>query len=145
MVGPGVERGGIDSRTWADHTDVRPTMMDLLGLTDDYRHDGRVLFEIEGNGSGGSNVHGPDGHEHGGTLQRLAEVYKQINAPFGQLGLDILPISTAALTSNASGDARYTDLETKLEGFSTRRDTIAGQMIAMLDGVEFKNQHLDEQ
>lgn len=145
MVGPGVERGGIDSRTWLDHTDVRPTMMDLLGLTDDYRHDGRVLFEIEANGRGGNNEHGPDAGENGSTLQRLAEVYKQVNAPFGQFGHDALLISTAAVASNATADARYADLESKLEQFGTRRDTIASQMIAMLDGVEFKDQQLDQQ
>ncbi len=45
MVGPGVDHTGIDSTTWSDHTDIRPTMMTLLGLTDDYSHDGRVLVE----------------------------------------------------------------------------------------------------
>ena len=42
IVGPGVKAGGIDDTTWTDHTDVRPTMLALLGLEDDYTHDGRV-------------------------------------------------------------------------------------------------------
>jgi hypothetical protein len=176
MVGPGVDRGGVDSRTWSDHTDVRPTMMALLGLKDDYRHDGRVLFELLDGGRFGDDDRsdhgdqpGRGGHAdqtvqpgptsqasateqfgqdrpgHGPTVQRLAEVYKQINAPFGQLGHDVLVISTAAIKSNAPGDARYAELETKLEGFNTRRDAIAGQMIALLDGVEFNGQSLDQQ
>ena len=45
MVGPGVSSGGLDSTTWTDHTNVRPTMMALLGLKDDYVQDGRVLIE----------------------------------------------------------------------------------------------------
>src|SRR5205823_6061650 len=45
MVGPGVDQSGVDSNTWSDHTDIRPTMMVLLGLKDDYSHDGRVLLE----------------------------------------------------------------------------------------------------
>ena len=45
MVGPGVEHRGIDDATWSDHTDIRPTMLLLAGLTDDYAHDGRVLVE----------------------------------------------------------------------------------------------------
>src|SRR5262245_58281623 len=31
--------------TWTDHTNVRPTMLSLLGLHDDYVDDGRVLVE----------------------------------------------------------------------------------------------------
>ena len=42
MVGPGVRNNGDDG-TWADHADVRPTMLDLVGLKDTYLHDGRVL------------------------------------------------------------------------------------------------------
>ena len=45
FVGPGVTARGVDSTTWADETDVRPTMMALLGLHDDYVSDGRVLLE----------------------------------------------------------------------------------------------------
>src|SRR5205085_5130666 len=45
FVGPGVKQNGIDSSTWTDHTNVRPTMLELLGLKDDYGHDGRVLIE----------------------------------------------------------------------------------------------------
>src|ERR1017187_9448302 len=45
LVGPGVARGGVDGSTWSDHTDIQPTMMNLLGLRDDYTPDGRVLVE----------------------------------------------------------------------------------------------------
>lgn len=45
MVGPGVDANGIDSFTWSDHTDIRPTMLMLVGLQDDYPHDGRALVE----------------------------------------------------------------------------------------------------
>jgi hypothetical protein len=48
MVGPGVRRIGVTQLTdfFTDHTDVRPTRMHLLGLTDDYQHDGRVALEM---------------------------------------------------------------------------------------------------
>ena len=46
VVGPGVQARGIDSRTWADHTDVRPTILTLVGLKDTYETDGRTLTEI---------------------------------------------------------------------------------------------------
>jgi hypothetical protein len=45
MVGPGVQRLGRDDAVFSDHTDVRPTMLALLGLKDSYVHDGRVLSE----------------------------------------------------------------------------------------------------
>ena len=32
-------------RIWSDHTDVRPTILSLVGLKDDYVHDGRVVTE----------------------------------------------------------------------------------------------------
>src|ERR1019366_7896617 len=36
LVGPGVANNGLDTVTWSDHTDIRPTMMAIVGLTDDY-------------------------------------------------------------------------------------------------------------
>ena len=46
MVGPGVDRNGIDSKTWTDHVDLRPTINALLGLQDNYTDDGRVVTQI---------------------------------------------------------------------------------------------------
>src|SRR5918911_714774 len=43
MVGPGVADNGTDTTTWSDHVDLRPTILDLVGLRDDYAHDGRLL------------------------------------------------------------------------------------------------------
>jgi hypothetical protein len=45
MVGPGIRHLGV-ADLWSDHTDIRPTMMSLLRLKDDYAHDGRVLFSF---------------------------------------------------------------------------------------------------
>jgi hypothetical protein len=45
FMGPGVTARGVDATTWVDETDVRPTLMALLGLHDDYVSDGRVLVE----------------------------------------------------------------------------------------------------
>ena len=44
-VGPGVRHLGRHDAVFSDHTDVRPTLIALLGLKDDYVHDGRVLAE----------------------------------------------------------------------------------------------------
>jgi arylsulfatase A-like enzyme len=46
LAGPGIQKLGITDQIWSDHTDIRPTMLTLLGLRDDYTHDGRALFEL---------------------------------------------------------------------------------------------------
>jgi hypothetical protein len=48
FVGPGVDHHGddnIDSTTWTDHTNVRPTILSLLGLQDDYTDDGHLIVQ----------------------------------------------------------------------------------------------------
>ena len=45
-VGPGIEKKGQTDKVWTDHTDIRPTMLSLLGLKDDYVSDGRVVTEF---------------------------------------------------------------------------------------------------
>ena len=132
MVGPGVQHLGINSSIWADHTDTRPTMMELLGLKDDYQHDGRVLFELLTSKALPDVV-----RDHLSYYENLARVYKQINAPVGLLGLTSLAVSTRALESNAPGDGTYTQLEKLLQGVTVQRNAIAGRMISILENAEF--------
>jgi hypothetical protein len=102
MVGPGVDQTGIDSTTWSDHTDIRPTMMTLLGLKDDYGHDGRVLVEdLTGYAK-------PAAVKKSGKFVALSQIYKQLDACVGQFGLKTLSVSTEALKSgNSSDDSTY--------------------------------------
>ncbi|MEA2639175.1 MAG: hypothetical protein QOF51_569 [Chloroflexota bacterium] len=139
FVGPGVNRMGKEDDLWTDHTDVRPTMLRLLGLTDSYVHDGRVLFDILDRSA---EPRGLNGRRE--TLSRLGEAYKQLNAPFGQLAMNALPLSTAALTSSTPGDARYTQIESQLQSLTGRRDALAAQIIGVLNAAEFTNQPWDE-
>jgi hypothetical protein len=120
---------------FSDHTDIRPTLMALLGLEDDYVHDGRVLVEALNPAALPSSL-----VVHRGTLIRLGQAYKQINAPFGGLGQGSLVVSTAALETNSAGDQVYTNLENKIAGWHARRDSIAGQMKAMLEDAAFNGQ-----
>lgn len=121
---------GIDSKTWSDHTDIRPTMMMLLGLKDDYSHDGRALVEDLKDWAIPKSARDD-------SFTELAKVYKKIDAPVGQLSLDSLKISTKAINSTTPGDADYTNLENKLITFTTQRDTIKDQIINLLEGAEF--------
>ncbi|GAC1350517.1 MAG: hypothetical protein NVSMB27_33760 [Ktedonobacteraceae bacterium] len=133
MVGPGVQHLGVDGNVWSDHTDIRPTMLELLGLKDDYRHDGRVLFEVMSKSALPDVI-----QKHLAFYTRLAQVYKQLNAPVGALGLATLQISTVALESgNAANDSTYRQLESKLQNITAQRDALTDQMIAILEEAEF--------
>ncbi len=140
LVGPGVRNLGVDSAVWSDHTDIRPTMLSLLGLQDDYAHQGRVLFEVLYDWAVPQSL-----VAYRDTLLQLAQVYKQINAPVGQLGLASLQVSTKALESgSASDDSTYTNLESQLSSITTQRNTLAAQMSAMLEGAAFGGQAINE-
>jgi arylsulfatase A-like enzyme len=136
MVGPGVEHHGASDAIFSDHTDIRPTILGLVGLRDDYGHDGRVLFEfLEENAIG--HMTGYEKH----TLANLAQAFKDINAPVGVLARKTFPISTAALKGD---DATYARLEAQLNQLTDARDLIAAEMIDMLEAAVFDNQPLDE-
>ena len=135
MVGPGVDQTGVDSTTWSDHTDIRPTIMTLVGLKDDYGHDGRVLVEDL------SGYAQPSAVKQSTSFVALSQMYKQLDACVGQFGLATLGISTRALESgSASDDSKYTQLENALASFGSQRDALAAQMIALLENAEYNNQ-----
>jgi len=141
MVGPGVRNEGVNHDVWSDHTDIRPTMMMLLGLHDDYLHDGRAITEPLYAWALPQSL-----RAHRETLLRLGAVYKQINAAVGQLGLDSLRISTQAMESGSSADdSTYTNLENQLIAITTQRNTLAGQMQALLESATFDNQAANEE
>ena len=142
IVGPGVNTGVIDSSTWSDHTDVRPTMLSLLGLVDDYQHDGRVLVEILKDGVVPAAV-GATGSASRNAFVALAQAYKQINAPVGSLGMKTLQASTVALTGNDAGDLTYTTCTAQINSWVATRNTLAKEMIALLEGAVFNGAPVD--
>jgi len=139
MVGPGVKNVGVDDETWSDHTDIRPTMLLLTGLTDDYVSDGRVLVEdLERNALPSSLK------ESRWLFELLASAYKQITAPVGDFGQGALQISTVALASGSpSDDSKYLKYERRLTKLTAKRDALATQIKSVLDGVEFHGVELE--
>ncbi len=136
FVGPGVKNNGIDYVTWTDETDIRPTILQLAGLQDDYVHDGRVLVEDLHQSAIPASARGVE-------FQLLAAVYKQLNATLGAFGQQTLSISTKALASGSTtDDSKYQSLENQLSALTTQRDSIAAQMRTALDGAEFGGQPL---
>jgi len=136
MVGPGVRQLGVNSDLWTDHTDVRPTILTLVGLRDVQVHDGRALVEVLQNWA----VPKSAGKE---VFARLAKVYKQINAPFGELSMNALKVSTAALKSADPSDATYTRLSNQIKAWTDQRDGIVALMKTQLDAATFDGQPVD--
>jgi len=132
MVGPGVANNGLDTVTWSDHTDIRPTMMALVGLKDDYAYDGHVIAQALSDSGLPWGLHDPNQLSE---FNSLAQMYDQINAPTGQFALSTLTVSTHALASNTPGDATYASLEAQLASMNTQRNTIASQMNALLQSM----------
>jgi hypothetical protein len=134
LAGPGVLHQGRTHTTWSDHTDIRPTMLLLAGLTDDYAHDGVALV-----GDLSREALPPQLRRPGAAVlfQVLSAAYKQINAPVGALGMATLAVSTKAL---AGDDTTYAALESALSKLTTQRDALAAQVIAQLEAAEFGGQ-----
>ena len=130
LVGPGVIHKGT-SDVWTDHVDLRPTILALTGVADQYLHDGRVITEVLFNSALPPSMRGEPG-----TLKKLGEVYKQLNASFGKFSLNSVKVSTKALTSgSAQDDSTYTSLESQIQTLTTQRDALALKMKTALDGA----------
>jgi hypothetical protein len=136
-VGPGVknENNQGDQTTFTDHTDVRPTILSILGLRDQYQSDGRVITQAltstDYASSLGSNLT---------TAETLGDSYKQINAPFGPFAQCALTASTYALQAD---DATYASFESSVDNLTSTRDTLATSIKSALDAAEFGGTAID--
>jgi hypothetical protein len=119
LVGPDVKHLGVTGKLWTDHSDIRPTLMALTGLQEDYIHQGRPISQVM--------------TETRQDLNRLGDVYKQINAPVGQLSLDSVAFATRATLSNSTGDQTYIAADAQIAAWTSQRNDLAAQMIALLD------------
>jgi hypothetical protein len=129
MVGPGVKKIGRNDDTFTDHTDVRPTMLALLGLKDDYVTDGRVIAEwFDDNAL-------PEGIKRNQSdFLKLAQTYKQLNAPLGELGRSSLVFANRSVTGN---DQAYTAYLETVGGITNERDQLVSQMKTALNAAAF--------
>jgi hypothetical protein len=155
FVGPGVKRLGLDGSpaaggpnsagphsgqltvvqshtrgTWVDETDIRPTLLYLTGLRDDYTQDGRVISQI---------LTHPNHALRGSSVTALGACYKQLNSSVGQFGAYTLIASTKAVKSNTSGDALFTSVNAKLFALEKARDALAGRIKDELNDAAFWN------
>jgi hypothetical protein len=136
MVGPGVQPLGRDDEVFTDHADVRPTIMALLGLKDDYVHEGRVIAEWMRDRAL------PDGiRDRRENFTELAQVFKQLDAPKGELGRASLVWSNRSVTGTDKAYARYLK---QIGEITEERDELAGKIRTALDNAAFHNKPVDE-
>jgi hypothetical protein len=128
MVGPGVTALGRNDDVFSDHTDVRPTMLSLLGLKDSYVHDGRVLIEDL------NEQARPQALRGNGQFVKLATIYKQLNASVGSVGINSLTFANQSIVAD---DTTYDAYLTTIGTLTTQRDTLANNMKTLLDGAAF--------
>ena len=136
MAGPGLRRLGRHDEVFSDHTDVRPTMLALLGLKDDYVHDGRVLSEWLERRALPSGI-----RQRQENFTELAEIYKQLNAPLGELGRASLVYANRSVTDTDKVYARYLG---KIGDITNERNKLVNDIKAVLDAAAFRNQPVDE-
>ena len=134
-----VSRRAAGRRLWSDHTDIRPTMLALLGLKDSYVSDGRVLTEIpQGRRPAEVAQRAP------GTVEELGAAYKQIMASFGQFSMDTLIASTGALASNTPGDSDLHRHRERARRASAHAGRARRKIRLALWNAEFNGQKIDE-
>jgi hypothetical protein len=157
LVGPGVAHNGVDGRsaadgpnsadgansdpqlvtpnndpgTWGDETDMRPTLLALVGLKDDYVDDGRVLVE---------DLTNPPDKAGQPKYQRLAVCYKQLNSSVGQFGTDMIVADTSALkTGSGTDDSTYDTALGNITTLGAARDALATKIKNDLFDAGFNN------
>jgi hypothetical protein len=156
LVGPGVAHKGVDgldasegpnsagpksgqvtvpdsgtTGTWADHTDIRPTMLYLVGLKDDYVNDGRVLAEDLTRVS--ESLKDP-------SVRALAAAYKQLNASVGRFGTSTLMAATQAIEGS---DKAYPSAMDALSQLGAQRDKLATTIKNELTAAAFDHESIE--
>jgi hypothetical protein len=142
ITGPGVKvsgvdgpgpRGGNESRdpnsthtvpeasrhgTWVEEADLRPTLLRLVGLTDDYQTDGQVITQALSRPTRSLRA-----------VAGLGALYRQLNSSVGEFATDtLLADSTALASGSATDDSTYTTEQHALLRLARSRDLLAASM-----------------
>ena len=122
--------GSGTTGTWLDETDIRPTIMYLTGLDDDYIQDGRVITQI---------LTHPNQALSAPNVTALGGCYKQLNSSVGQFGTATLQAATTGIDSNTPSDQTYLNTDQQLSSLETDRDSLAGHIKTELNAAAFSN------
>ena len=139
LVGPGVRKLGRNDQVFSDHTDLRPTLLALVGLKDDYVHDGRVLVEKLERSALPKSLVSQRGGDDDNDFVELAGLYKQLNAPLGSIGVNSLALATRSIKG---ADTTYAWYLSTIGPIVTARDALAQEIKTALDAAAFDNKSL---
>jgi len=135
MAGPGIARRGETADILSHHADLRPTLLALVGLTDRYMHDGVVLVDaLEPGALPAELAAAPE------TYATLARATKTLNEPLGQLARNSLALASKAIKGGDAGYERYLDT---IGAITARRDALAREINAQIDGAAFGRQPIN--
>ena len=108
--------------TWVEEADIRPTMLHLVGLTDDYQVDGKVITAALTSPSPALK-----------TTQNLADAYAQIESSVGEFATDTLIADSGALASGAAhSDGEFQAEQAALKGLVQDRDAAVARIRPVL-------------
>jgi hypothetical protein len=122
--------GSHTTGPWIDETDIRPTIMYLAGLTDDYEHDGRVITQVLASPNSALSAPG---------VTALGECYKQLNSSVGEFGTATLQAATKGIESSSPGDQTYLQTDKALLALDQARDKVALPIKGELEAAAFQN------
>lgn len=136
FAGPGVRNVGLDTTDWTEHVDIRPTLLQLLGLTDDYTTDGRVITQIvqPGTASAPASLTDPKVSMLGMLQKRLnAPVYESAEGAMDGFGTATLAADTSALKSGSgTDDSLFTTVEADITLATAERNAVVADIDARL-------------
>jgi hypothetical protein len=95
-------------------------------LHDDYTDDGRAIAQILDGWALPWTIRGDRR-----AYNDLAGALKQLDAPFGQFGLDTLNADTSAVESDSASDSTYTGMDAQLQAC----DEAGAPLVAQIQGV----------
>ena len=116
--------------TWIDETDIRPTLLYLTGLKDDYQTDGHVITQV---------LTSPNSALRPAAVTALGACYKQLNSSVGEFGTATLQASTKAVESTSAGDTTYTGTDRALSALEQARDHLAEVIKVELSAAAFQD------
>ena len=135
MAGPGVRQLGRNDAVFSDHADVRPTVMALVGLKDDYVHEGRVVAEWMQPQALPSGI-----AKAQANFTELATVFKQLDAPVGDLGRSSLVWANKSITGT---NQTYLAYLKQMNEIIQQRQDLAFKIRNTLHAAAFADQPVD--
>jgi len=146
FAGPGVANKGLDNATWSDHVDIRPTLLSLSGISDEFTGDGRVITQVQSTPPAAAST--PTATKLGLLLKQLdAPVYESGSGADDGFGRATLAADTIAMAGSNDGDASgngFTGIESRIASITAQRNALSGDIKDKLRQASFAGTPFNE-